>query len=96
MHSNLTDSPLIAAAVQIAGVLLAAALLLALYRALKGPTAADRVVALDLLAGISLSSIVLLSISADRSVYLNVAVCIALLAFLSTAAFARYLARKAN
>lgn len=96
MHSELFNSPLIAGAVQIASILLAAALLLALYRALKGPTAADRIVALDLLAGISLSTIALLAISSDRSVYLNVAVCIALLAFLSTAAFARYLSRKAN
>lgn len=96
MHSELTDSPLLANAVWVASILLAAALSLALLRAFKGPRAADRVVALDLLAGISLSALVLLSISSDRSVYLNVAVCISLLAFLSTAAFARYLSRKAN
>lgn len=96
MHSELLDTPIIANAVAIASFLLAAALLLALYRALKGPRAADRVVALDLIAGISLSTLALLAISSDRSVYLNVAVCIALLAFLSTAAFARYLSRKAN
>ena len=96
MHSELLNSPLISNAVTIASILLSLALLLALYRSLKGPQAADRVVALDLLAGISLSLLALLSISSDRSVYLNVAVCIALLAFLSTAAFARYLSRKAN
>lgn len=95
MHSELFETPLIAKAVWIASILLGAAFLLALYRALKGPRAADRVVALDLLAGLSLSVIVLLAISSDRNVYLNVAVCISLLAFLSTAAFARYLARKA-
>lgn len=96
MHSEILNTPIIANAVWITSILLGVALLLALFRALKGPRAADRVVALDLLAGISLSVLALLSISSDRSVYLNVAVCIALLAFLGTAAFARYLSRKAN
>lgn len=96
MQSELLTAPIIANAVVIASILLALALLLALYRSLKGPTAADRIVALDLMAGISLSTLVLLAISSDRSLYLNVAVCIALLAFLSTAAFARYLSRKAK
>lgn len=95
MHSELAETPIIATAVWIASILLATAILIALYRALKGPRAADRVVALDLLAGLSLSAMVLLAISTDRNVYLNVAVCISLLAFISTAAFARYLARKA-
>ncbi|MBK1879203.1 monovalent cation/H+ antiporter complex subunit F [Pelagicoccus mobilis] len=79
---------------QVGFALLSLALLIALYRAFKGPRATDRVVALDLLAGICLALFTLLAVSADKSVYLNVAVCISLLAFMSTAAFARYLATR--
>lgn len=88
------DSTIIDTASTIGFGILSLALLIALFRAFKGPRAADRVIALDLLAGITLAMVTLLAISSGKSVYLNVAVCIALLAFMSTAAFARYLARR--
>lgn len=88
------DSNIIETASTIGFAILSLALLIALVRAFKGPRAADRVVALDLLAGITLALVTLLAISSEKSVFLNVAVCLALLAFMSTAAFARYLARR--
>lgn len=90
------NSPIIETATQIGFVLLSVAFLISLIRAIKGPRAADRVVALDLVAGICLTLLALLAIHSDQSVFLNVAVCISLLAFLSTAAFARYLTKKAE
>ena len=88
------DSSIIQTASAIGFAILSLALVIALVRAFKGPRAADRVVALDLLAGITLTVITLLAISSGKSVFLNIAVCLALLAFMSTAAFARYLAKR--
>lgn len=88
------ESTIIETVSTIAFAILSLALVIALVRAFKGPRAADRVVALDLLAGITLAMVTLLAISSEKSVFLNVAVCISLLAFMSTAAFARYLAKR--
>ena len=87
------DNALIATAVGIGYTLLGLALLCGFFRLVKGPSSADRIVALDLIAGIALATTVLLAIDTRQSVYLNVAVCIALFAFLGTVAFARYLER---
>lgn len=74
---------------------LAVALLLVLYRVLQGPTVPDRVAALDLAAIVAACSIGVLAIRNDKPAYLDVAVVLALLVFLGTVAFARYLERRA-
>ncbi|HOW50891.1 MAG TPA: monovalent cation/H+ antiporter complex subunit F [bacterium] len=80
---------LIYIATAVAGV----AFLLALYRFLKGPTAADRVVAFDTLTLISVVFIVVIALGEGRGIYLDVAVIYALLSFLGVIAVARYLER---
>jgi multicomponent Na+:H+ antiporter subunit F len=69
-------------------------MLLTLLRLLRGPTLADRVVALDLLAFFAAGAICIVAMESDRSELLMVAVVVALLTFMSTAAFALYLERQ--
>jgi multicomponent Na+:H+ antiporter subunit F len=71
--------------------ILMAALLLSFYRFLKGPTCADRMVALDAMTIAGISIIVFVAFIAKRTIYLDVAMVYALLSFLSVVAVARYL-----
>lgn len=64
---------------------------LALIRVMTGPTLPDRVVALDLIAFLVIAFIATYSIALDQPVYLDAAIVLALIAFLGTIAFARYI-----
>ncbi|PLY14790.1 MAG: cation:proton antiporter [Sedimenticola sp.] len=79
--------------IYIAAAIVGVALLLALYRFVKGPSDADRVVAFDVLTIISISAIVLAAFVEGRGIYLDVALVYALLSFLGVIAVARYLER---
>ena len=73
--------------------ILVLAMLLMLYRVVKGPTTADRVIALDSI-GIALISIVaLLSILLDTTMYFEVILLLSILAFIGTVAFSKFLER---
>lgn len=64
-----------------------------LYRLIKGPTTADRVVALDAL-GIALISIVaLLSLIYETGYFLEVILLLTILSFIGTTAFAKFIER---
>ncbi|WP_442886532.1 monovalent cation/H+ antiporter complex subunit F [Arsukibacterium sp.] len=71
--------------------ILCLALLLALWRLLKGPTLPDRVVALELIASITVGVIGLYAIRSGRDAYIDVTMVLALTAFLAAIGFARYL-----
>ncbi|MCB1754778.1 MAG: cation:proton antiporter [Gammaproteobacteria bacterium] len=75
----------------LAGLLAGMAFLLALLRFAKGPCAANRVVAFDVLTIISISGIVLAAVAEGRGIYLDVALVYALLSFLGVIIIARYL-----
>lgn len=77
----------------VAALLLLAALVFALIRVVRGPTPFDRVVALDLIGGICLCFIIFFAIQFDQQVLLDAAFVIALVSFIGTVAFARYLGR---
>lgn len=62
-------------------------------RLVRGPSLPDRVMALDLIAYHSIGFIALVTIIGERGAYLDVAVALALIAFLATLAFARYVER---
>ena len=64
--------------------------LIAVVRLVRGPSTADRVVALDLLSAVAVGIMAAWSVAADDAVYLDVALLVALLAFLGTVAFAAY------
>ncbi|ESU31217.1 cation:proton antiporter [Bacillus sp. 17376] len=62
-----------------------------IYRVIKGPTVADRVVALDAI-GISLVSVIaLVSIVLETSAFLDIILLIGILAFIGTVAFSKFL-----
>ena len=75
----------------LAACLVGAAFLLALYRFFRGPSAADRVVAFDVLTIVAITGIGLAAIVAGRGIYLDVALVYALLSFLGVIVVARYL-----
>ncbi len=68
--------------------------ILVFIRFLKGPSIADRVISLDLLVIIGLGTIAVTSILADQATYLDVAMVVALIGFLSTVAFSYYLEKR--
>lgn len=74
--------------------ILAISLLLVFIRFFKGPTIVDRVIALDLLITIGVGIITAYSISTQQATFMDVAMILALIAFLSTIAFSYYLEKK--
>lgn len=84
---------MLALALDIASVALAAALVLATVRLILGPSAPDRILALDALYVDAVAIAILLDIRHDSFVYFEAALLIALMGFVSTVAFARYAAR---
>lgn len=79
--------------VVVSSSMLALAFLCVLYRVIRGPTLPDRVIALDFLAILAIGSIATFVTATGQDVYLDVAIAVALTAFLGTVAFARYLER---
>ncbi|MBI4756163.1 MAG: cation:proton antiporter [Betaproteobacteria bacterium] len=81
------------ALIHLAATLAGIAFLLALYRFFRGPSAADRVIAFDVLTIVAITGIVLVAFVEGRGIYLDVALIYALLSFLGVIAVARYLER---
>lgn len=80
-----------AAAAALGGLLLAAAAFLAFARLVLGPALPDRIVALDLITTITVAAIALYSVATDQRALLDSTLVVALLGFLATVGFARYL-----
>ena len=74
--------------------LLSLAVILTLVRLIRGPSLPDRVVAFNLLTTIALAIITVYAIVKDQQVFLDVAILVALITFLGTIAFARYLEKR--
>jgi multicomponent Na+:H+ antiporter subunit F len=68
---------------------------LAVVRLVRGPAHADRVVAMDLLSVLIVAFLALYAVYKGQTAYLDVAAAYALIAFLGTVAFARFLERSA-
>jgi multicomponent K+:H+ antiporter subunit F len=73
--------------------MLGLAILLSLWRLVRGPGLPDRILALDTLYVVTTALLVALGIWLDSGVYFESAMIIALLGFVGTVAFARYLER---
>ena len=89
------DASPVALAGQFALALLLISMVLALIRLIKGPAAADRIVALDLISILIVAFLAAYSIHAGETSFLDVAIAYALIAFLGTVALARFLMRSA-
>lgn len=74
--------------------ILSASLLLSFVRLLIGPTLPDRVVALELMASLTVGFIGVHSIASQRFAFLDVAMVLALTAFLAAVGFARFLEKR--
>ena len=74
--------------------MLALAAVLAFIRLLRGPTLADRVVAIDLIGVLIVCVVVTVAVTTGHQAYLDVAIVIALVSFVGTVAYARYIERE--
>ena len=84
---------MLALSISLAFALLAFALLLNLWRLLRGPDLPDRILALDTLYINSIALLVLFGIHLDTAIYFEAALLIAMMGFVSTIAVAKYLLR---
>ena len=69
--------------------------MLCLYRILRGPSSADRAVAIDMLGVLIVGFCVIIGISTGRSWYIDIAIAWALQSFIGTLALAKFLEGKA-
>ena len=90
----MSGAELLLQATTVALALLTVALLLTFVRLLRGPTLSDRVLALDLINILALGYIVVIAIRTAFSLYLDLAIALGLVGFLSTVALARYVLRR--
>lgn len=81
-------------AVGLALAMIGLSMFLTLIRLVRGPTLPDRVVALDLMGVLAVGMIAAYDVAVDQPVLLDTATVVALVGFLGTVAFARYLERR--
>jgi multicomponent Na+:H+ antiporter subunit F len=74
--------------------ILTISVLLVFIRLFKGPSVVDRVMALDLIITIGIGIITVYSIRQEQEVLLDVAIILALIAFLGTIAFSYYIEKQ--
>lgn len=88
------EGTLLAWAIDIGFLLLMLAMALAFVRLALGPSLPDRVVALDLLTILAVAFCALFAIASGKALFLDVAIALALVAFLATVALARFVERR--
>lgn len=86
-------SPVIQTAADIALAMLALAMLLCMVRLLRGPSMADRILALDTLYINSLAGLMVAGVRLEDPTFFDAAIVIGMLGFVGTVAFAKYLLR---
>jgi multicomponent Na+:H+ antiporter subunit F len=74
--------------------LLALAAIFSLVRVLRGPTVPDRVISLDLIGVLIVGLTVVTAAATGEHAFLDVAMVIALVSFVGTVAYARYVERE--
>ena len=74
-------------------VAISAAIVMNVYRLVAGPTATDRILALDTMVINAIGLIVLAGIAFGTAIYFEAALLFAMVGFLSTVAFCKFLLR---
>jgi multicomponent Na+:H+ antiporter subunit F len=74
--------------------MLALGAIFAFARLMRGPTLPDRVVAIDLIGVLIVCTLVVVASGGEGAVFLDVAIFIALISFVGTVAYARYVERE--
>jgi multicomponent Na+:H+ antiporter subunit F len=76
--------------------MMAVAIILAAIRLIRGPSLPDRVVALDLISILAAGITAIYAIASGQAVFLDVATILALVSFLGTVAFTRYVEKQVS
>lgn len=74
--------------------ILSLSVVLIVVRFIQGPTIVDRVIALDLIITTGIGFIAVYAIASNQPAFLDVAMILALIAFLGTVAFSYYILKK--
>src|SRR5690606_37682651 len=88
------DLPMIDIAIVIALHVVGLAMLLSLWRLLRGPTAPDRILALDTLYVSTVAQLILFGMYLDTALYFEAALIIAMLGFCGTVVLGKYVMRR--
>lgn len=83
-------------ATQLALGLLLIGMVLAVIRLVRGPNLGDRILALDMISVLATGFIVGVAVLTGFSLYVDIAIALALVGFLATVALARYLMSRAR
>lgn len=89
----LLGSAVISSAASITAGLLLLAMILASIRIIRGPSAADRVIALDMLGLLGAAAVGVVSLISGAIVFIDIALSVALIGFLASVAFAAFVER---
>lgn len=74
-------------------VILSISFLLTSVRIIKGPSLSDRIVGLDMLVAVGIGFIAVFGVKTGYFLYVDIAIALGLVGFLSTVAFARFVLR---
>ncbi len=83
-------------AINISAMLTLLGLFCAFIRLVLGPTTPDRVVSVDAITILAVALAGILAVASQRSAFIDVAIALALVAFLATVAFAWFIDRRAT
>ncbi len=70
------------------------ALVITLYRLVRGPSSSDRIISLDLVASVVMGFILLYSVLVNKGIYFDIAIVISLISFIGTISISIYLRQK--
>jgi multicomponent Na+:H+ antiporter subunit F len=70
------------------------ALVITLFRLMRGPSSSDRIIALDLVASVVMGFILLYSVLVKKEIYVDIAIVISLISFIGTISISIYLRHK--
>ncbi|MBD9468936.1 K+/H+ antiporter subunit F [Pseudoxanthomonas sp. PXM01] len=90
----MTPQTLVIYAVVASMHVVAVAMLLALFRLVRGPTVPDRILALDTLFVATIAQLMLFGIYVGTAVYFEAALIIAMLGFVGTVVLSKYVLRR--
>ena len=85
---------MIATAVVVSLYAIGLAMLMSLWRLVRGPTVPDRILALDTLYINTIALLILFGMYLDSSIYFEAALIIAMLGFVSTVMLSKYVLRR--
>lgn len=80
-------------AIMLTLAILSISFLLTSVRIIRGPSLADRIIALDMLVAVGIGFIAVIGVKTDFYLYIDIAIALGLVGFLSTVAFARFVLR---